>query len=65
MKKYNFKEYNQDQAMIGFIVPDQLLEDDHPAKLLNRIVEKLDLSAIYEYYSYEGNTCQASTRAGG
>ena len=33
-------------------------------KLLNRIVEKVDLSAIYEYYSYEGITRQASTRAG-
>ena len=55
MKKYNFKEYNQTQAMMGFIVPCDLLEDSHPACLLDKVVEKLDLSAIYEYYSYEGN----------
>ena len=51
----NVKEYNQDQ---GFLFPPhlrQLLSDDHPALIVNDIVETLDLSCLYQKISSEGN----------
>ena len=55
MKKYNFREYNQDQSLMGVIVPYDLLEEDHPARIFDRVIESMDLTTIYDYYSNEGN----------
>jgi transposase len=53
--KNNFKEYNQEQALLCPIVPDDLLEEDHPARLFNKIIESLNLKSLYKSYSKEGN----------
>jgi len=39
----NFKTYNQSQGMFITLIPDELLESDHPARIIDAIVEKLNL----------------------
>jgi transposase len=51
----NFKTYNQKQGMFCSLIPDELLESDHPARIVDAVVEKLNLEKIYSYYSEEGN----------
>ena len=51
----NFREYNQQQGIFRVIIPDELLEEDHPARIIDRVIETLDLSRIYSAYSDEGN----------
>lgn len=55
MEKNNFREYNQEQLFWANINLDKLLKDDHPARIVNKIIEMLDLESIYNYYSNEGN----------
>jgi transposase len=50
----NFKEYNQKQGMFMPFIPDELLEETHSAKIINVIVEKLNLNLMIDYYSKEG-----------
>jgi len=49
-----FKEYNQDQGLFRTIIPAELLEEEHPARIVSIVVEHLDLEAVYEEYSEEG-----------
>lgn len=49
-----FKEYNQVQGIFRTIIPEELLEEDHPARVVDVIVENLDLKKLYEEYSEEG-----------
>jgi transposase len=49
-----FKEYNQKQGIFRTIVPDELLEQDHPARIIDIVVEHLDLKMLYDEYSEEG-----------
>jgi transposase len=49
-----FKEYNQSQAVLRQLVPAQLLEDDHPARIVDAVVERLNLDRIYDCYKEEG-----------
>jgi len=51
----NFKEYNQKQGALMMLVPDGLLEPEHPARIVDKVVELLDLSKIIDYYSDEGS----------
>jgi transposase len=51
----NFRKYDQNQGVFRVLIPDELLEEDHPARIIDRVVETLDLSKIYEYYANEGN----------
>jgi transposase len=51
----NFREYNQAQGIFRTIVPAELLEMDHPARIIDKVVEMLDLSKLYGYYKEEGN----------
>ena len=51
----NFKEYNQKQGMFLTLVPDELLESEHPARIVDVVVENLNLDEIYAYYSEVGN----------
>ena len=51
----NFREYNQAQGIFRTIVPEELLELDHPARIIDKVVEMLDLSKLYAYYKEEGN----------
>ena len=51
----NVKEYNQDQGLLFPPHLRQLLSDDHPALIVNDIVETLDLHCLYQKISSEGN----------
>lgn len=50
-----FKDYDQGQGVFRSIKPSELLEPDHPARVIDKVVEMLDLSEIYADYSEEGN----------
>ena len=50
----NFKEYDQTQTVYRQLVPSQLLEEDHPARIVDAVVERLDLAQIYAWYKAEG-----------
>ncbi len=50
----NFKNYNQKQGMFMSLVPNELLEETHPAKIIDIVVEKLNLNKIYDYYTEVG-----------
>lgn len=54
MKGKNFREYNRDQLRFMTVSINDLLEDDHPARLIDRIVDRLDVSKILATYFYEG-----------
>jgi len=46
----SFKEYNQDQPfLLPLSVHDFLLEE-HLARVINEVVNELDLRALYERY---------------
>jgi transposase len=51
----NTKEYNQNQAMLFPPHIRRFLPDDHPAVIINDIVDTMDLSAFYSKLSSEGN----------
>jgi transposase len=51
----NFREYNQAQGVFRPIIPNDLLEPEHPARVIDRVVELLDLKVIYDAYKEEGN----------
>jgi len=50
----NFKDYNQKQGMFMTLIPNDLLEVDHPARIIDTIVESLNLDTMIDYYSNEG-----------
>lgn len=37
----NFKDYNQEQGIFRTIVPAELLEEDHPARIVDIVVERI------------------------
>lgn len=52
----NFRDYNQDQGRFLQIVLSKAIEEDHPSRIINDIVESLDLEKIYARYNIiEGN----------
>lgn len=51
-----FKEYNQNQGIFKVIIPNELLDKDDPARLIDKVIERLDLSGIESYYQEVGNT---------
>ena len=50
-----FLPYDQAQGVFRPIIPNDLLEPDHPARIVDKVVEMLDLSGIYGWYKNEGN----------
>lgn len=50
-----FKDYSQDQISYTFLTPAKLLEETHPARLVSKIVDYLDLEEIYNCYKDVGN----------
>jgi transposase len=50
-----FKDYDQGQGIFRAIQPNDLLEPDHPARVIDKVVELLDLQEIYADYAEEGN----------
>ena len=53
-----FKDYDQRQAVFPDIRPLDLLEEDHPARVIDRVVELLDLEELYGQYGEEGKPGQ-------
>jgi transposase len=51
---YNFRDYDQRQAHFVVIRFSSFLEPDHPARMVDLVVERMDLSRLYESYSAEG-----------
>ena len=50
-----FREYDQGQGVFRSIRPNELLEPDHPARVIDKVVEMLDLSEVYAGYAEEGS----------
>ncbi len=50
----NFRDYDQRQSVYRQLVPAQLLEEDHPARIVDAVVERLNLDRIYAWYKEEG-----------
>ena len=50
-----FKDYDQGQGIFRAIQPNELLESDHPARVIDKVVELLDLSETYADYTKEGD----------
>lgn len=50
----NFQSYNQQQSWLFPPSIEELIADDHPVRIVNGIVEQLDLSLLVEEYSKEG-----------
>jgi transposase len=48
-----FKDYDQGQGIFRAIQPKDLLEPDHPARVIDKVVELLDLQEIYADYAGE------------
>ena len=51
----NFRSYDQAQGAFRAIIPNDLLEPEHPARIVDRVVERLDLGGIYGWYQEEGS----------
>lgn len=50
-----FREYDQGQGVLRAIRPNELLQPDHPARVIDKVVEMLDLSEIHADYADEGS----------
>jgi len=50
-----FREYDQGQGVFRSIRPNELLEPDHPARVIDKVVEMLDLGEVYADYAEEGS----------
>ncbi|OHD14896.1 MAG: hypothetical protein A2Y38_14255 [Spirochaetes bacterium GWB1_59_5] len=50
----NFRNYDQSQTVYRQLVPAQLLEDNHPARIVDIVVERLNLDHVYAWYKNEG-----------
>ena len=53
--KNNFRDYDQSQVHIVPVKLNTFLEAEHPARVIDLVVERLDLSRLYACYSEEGN----------
>lgn len=51
----NFRAYDQSQNVFRPIIVNDLLEPEHPARIVDKVVELLDLSRLYREYKDEGN----------
>jgi transposase len=51
----NFRYYDQSQPYWDTIYINKLLEEDHPARIIDLVVERLDITNFYQKYSDEGN----------
>lgn len=53
--KCNFRDYDQEQSFFIVVSKQKFLEENHPAVIIDTIIEKLDLTKLYKKYSSEGN----------
>lgn len=54
-REKNFRPYDQRQQFFVNVSKDSFLEERHPARIIDLVVEGLDLSEMYGQYSEEGN----------
>ena len=50
-----FRDYDQSQGVFRTIIPNEVLEEEHPARIVDKVVELLDLEKLYAEYADEGN----------
>lgn len=50
----NFRDYDQNQTVFRQLVPARLLEEDHPARIVDAVVEMINLDKVYAWYKDEG-----------
>ena len=50
MKNITFKDYNQGQAELFPSRLDDFIPDEHPVRMVNKIVDQLDISFITSGY---------------
>ena len=51
----NFRTYDQRQDFFVTVSKGAFLDAEHPAAVIDSVVERLDLTRVYEKYSHEGN----------
>ena len=54
-ERSNFRAYDQNQDFFVTVSKKTFLEEQHPASIIDLVVEKLDLTELYEQYSDDGN----------
>ena len=60
-RKVIFKTYNQDQLSLLAPNYDELITDNHPVRIVNTIIDHIDISALEASYKEEAR--QVSIRA--
>ncbi|MDR1221492.1 MAG: IS5/IS1182 family transposase, partial [Tannerella sp.] len=56
MSKVQFKSYNQGQTLLFPSRTDERIPEDSPVRLINRIVDGLDLTRLIATYDSGGTT---------
>lgn len=51
----NFRPYDQGQDFFVSVSKKAFLDSEHPAAVIDRVIERLDLKSVYAAYSKEGN----------
>ena len=51
----NFKHYNQNQLVLFPYSFEDLIPHNHPVRIVNDILEKLNIEPLLKVYSKEGN----------
>ena len=54
-QRQNFRDYDRSQIQFVPLRLDNFLEADHPARVVDVVVERMDLGGLYAVYSDEGN----------
>ncbi|MDP7612189.1 MAG: IS1182 family transposase [Nitrospinaceae bacterium] len=54
-ERNNFRPYDQNQDFFVTVSKNTFLEEKHPACIIDLVVERLDLTELYEQYFDEGN----------
>ena len=54
-ERNNFRAYDQNQDFFVPVSKKTFLEENHPASIIDLIIERMDLRELYERYSDEGN----------
>ncbi len=62
MAKVTFKEYNQGQGVLFPMNIDSKIPKDSPVRLVNRIVDELDLTDIDLHCTCQSVACSLNTR---
>jgi len=53
-KKPVFKSYNQDQQMLLPPSLDEMIEANHPVRIVNQVVDRIDIKSLYSQYEGGG-----------